>query len=186
VGADRAGLEFIGARFSPALDVDVMRARIDAEFASSEAPVKTYSYRALLRSYYATFRDVSRLAVVVLAVSFATLLLIAGSVLIQAQRERSREVAVIEALGMSRWRLARMFFWEAVAMVAPAALLGLAAAAVLMPHLPEEVRKLSGSTLSTHTIVTAAIIAVSLSVMISIVPCLRMWRMPVAAGLARE
>jgi putative ABC transport system permease protein len=186
VGADRAGLEFIAVRFSPALNVDRIRASIDAEFANSEAPVKTYSYRALLRSYYATFRDVSRLAVVVLAVSFVTLLLIAGSVLIQAQRERSRELAVVQALGVSRMRLVGMLLAEAATIVVPAAMLGLAAAAVLIPHLPAEVRSLSRSTLPVHTILTAAVLTVGLSVTISIVPCLRMWRMPLAAGLARE
>lgn len=144
VGPERAGLEFIAVRFAPKLDVDGMRSRIDAQFDNSEAPVKTYSYRALLRSYYATFRDVSRLAVVVLAVSFVTLLLIAGSVQIQAQRERSRELAMIEALGVSRWRLMRMLLWEAAALMVPAALAGVAAAAVLMPVLPEDLRKLSG------------------------------------------
>jgi putative ABC transport system permease protein len=186
VGADNAGLEFIAVRFSPSLDVDRIRANIDAEFESSAAPVKTYSYRALLRSYYATYRDVSRLAVVVLAVSFATLLLIAGSVLIQAQRERARELAVVQALGFSRIRLMGMLLIEAATIVVPAAMLGLAIAAVLMPYLPAEVKALSGFALPVHTIATAAVLAIGLSMVISIVPCVRVWRMPVAAALARE
>ena len=186
VGPDRAGLEYIAARFAPELDVDAMRARIDKEFENSEAPVKTYSARALARSYYATFRDVSRLAVVVLAVSFATLLLIAGSVLIQAQRERSREIAVIEALGISRTRLMGMLIGEAAALVVPAAIMGLALATLLMRYLPAEVRTLSGPALPVHTLISGALLALGLSVVISFVPCLRMWRMPVAAGLARE
>jgi putative ABC transport system permease protein len=186
VGADRAGLEFIAVRFNPTFDVDRIRSRIDAALENSEAPVKTYSYRALLRSYYGTFRQVARFSIVVLAVSFVTLLLIAGSVLIQAQRERSRELAVIQALGVSRVRLLGMLLGEAASMAVPAAMLGLAAAALLMPHLPREVRALASSGLSAHTIVTAAVLAVGLSVIISIVPGLRMWQMPVATGLARE
>lgn len=186
VGADRAGLEYIGVRFSPALDVDRMRSRIDAEFENSAAPVKTYSYRALLRSYSATFRDVSQLAIVVLAVSFATLLLIAGSVLIQSQRERSRELAVMESLGVSRTQLVAMLVGEAAAIVLPAALVGLSLAAGLTRYLPEEVRKLTSSALPLHTIISGAVLAIALSVAISIVPCLRMRRMRVAAGLVRE
>ena len=36
-----------------------MRDRIDAAFQNSEAPTKTYSYRALQRACYGTFRDLS-------------------------------------------------------------------------------------------------------------------------------
>jgi len=186
LGSDRAGLEYIAVRFSPELDVDAMRTRIDTAFENSEAQVKTYSARALLRSSYATFREASRVSVLVLAISFATLLLIAGSVLIQAQRERSRDLAVIQALGVMRIRVLGMLLGEAAIMVLPAAMLGLTAATSLMPYLPAEVRKLSGSSLPMHTIITALLLALGLSVVISIVPGLRMWRMPVAAGLARE
>jgi ABC-type lipoprotein release transport system permease subunit len=81
-----------------------------------------------------------------------------------------------------------MLLWEAVSMVIPAAMLGLAGAAALTPLLPKEVRNLTGSdsALSLHTTLTAIGLALALSVIISIVPALRMWRMPVAAGLARE
>jgi hypothetical protein len=79
-----------------------------------------------------------------------------------------------------------MLLSEAAVMVIPAAMLGIAIAAAIMPHLPEEVRKLSGVTISAHTIVTAIVLAAGLSVAISIVPGLRTWRMPIAAGLARE
>lgn len=186
VGADRAGLEYIAVRFAPVLDVDAMRTRIDEAFENSEAQAKTYSYRALLRSSYATFREVSQISLLVLAISFSTLLLIAGSVLIQAQRERSRDLAVIQALGVMRIRVLGMLLGEAVVMVLPAAMLGLATATLLMPYLPTEVRRLSAGSLPMHTILTALLLALGLSVVISVVPGLRTWRMPVAAGLARE
>ena len=186
VGSDRSGLEYIVARFSPTQDVDAMRARIDAEFQNSEAPVKTYSYRALLRAYNATFRDAARLALVVLGLSFITMLLIAGSVLVQAQRERSREIAVLQALGVSRLRIAGLLWWEVAAMVMPAAFLGLAASRMLMPHLPADVRELASNGLPLHTLGVSVVLVVVLSVAISVVPWRRMWRIPVAASLARE
>jgi hypothetical protein len=85
-----------------------------------------------------------------------------------------------------RIRLLGMLLGEAVVMVVPAAMLGLAAATLLMPYLPAEIRKLSEGSLPMHTILSALLLAVGLSVVISIVPGLRMWRTPVAAGLARE
>jgi putative ABC transport system permease protein len=186
VGAESAGFGHIVARFSPSQNVDSMRARIDAAFENSAAPVKTYSYRALLRAYYATFRDISRLALVVLGISFVTMLLIAGSVLVQAQRERAREIAVMQALGVSRLRLAVLLLWEAAVMVAPAAFIGLAAAALLMRYLPAEMREVSGGDVPLHTIGVTLVLVVALSVIISLIPCRRMWRIPVAASLVRE
>lgn len=94
VGPERAGMEYIGVRLAPGEKVDSLRTRIDAEFQSSPAPVKTYSARALLRAYYGTYRELARLAGVVIIVSAVTLLLIAGSVLVHSQLECSP----------SRWR----------------------------------------------------------------------------------
>ena len=65
-------------------------------------------------------------------------------------------------------------------MVAPAAAFGLAAAAALTQYLPAEIRALSGSGLPVHTILAARVLVFGLSAVISFVPCLRMWRMPVA------
>jgi putative ABC transport system permease protein len=76
VGPARAGLEYIAVRLRPGEDVDPMRERIDMQFRNSAAPTKSYSYRALLRAHYGTFRELATFALVVQATSLATLLLI--------------------------------------------------------------------------------------------------------------
>ena len=131
VGAERAGMEYIAIRLAPGEDIDAMRSRIDTEFQNSPAPVKTYSARALLRAYYGTHREFARLSLVVLGISSITLLLIAGTVLMQSQRERAGESAILKALGWTKLRLAVFQSLEAAALILPPALLGLGGALMI-------------------------------------------------------
>jgi len=135
IGAERAGMEYIAVRLAPREDIDAMRSRIDTEFQSSPAPVKTYSARALLRAYYGTYRELARLSVVVLSISSITLLLIAGSVLMQSQRERAKESAILKALGWTKLRLATFLALEAAALIVPPAVLGLVGAIAIAHRL---------------------------------------------------
>ena len=186
VGSQRAGMEYIVARFDSRTDIDRVRDRIDAVFENSDAPTKTYSNRALMRAYYGTFRDLSALALVVVSVSFVTLLLISGSVLLQAQRERVREVAVLEALGVPRPRLAGLFAAEAFGLIAPSALAGLLIAGWLARKIDTGVALSSGGLLPVHSATTGLLFVSALVAAIAFIPCVRMMRAPVAVGLNRE
>ncbi len=93
--------------------------------------MKTYSFRALLRAYYGTYRQFALLSLVVLAISSLTLLLIVGSVLAQAQRERAKENAVLEAIGWTKARVVAFFGVESAILLLPPAALGLGVAGVL-------------------------------------------------------
>jgi putative ABC transport system permease protein len=173
IGAERAGMEYIAVRLAPGQDVDVMRSRIDAEFASSAAPVKTYSGRALLRAYYGTYRELARLSVVVLGISTVTLLLIAGSVLVQSQRERARESAVLEAIGWSKARIALFIAFESMTLVLPPAVLGMVVAGAF-------------ASLALPTLIDATLLTVALIVAVSAVPVVRSFSAQIAPRLARE
>ena len=186
IGTDRARLEYIAARFDRNIDVDVMRNRIDAAFETSAAATKTYSFRALLRAYYGTFREISRFAVIVLVVSFATLLLIAGSVLLQAQRERFRELAVLQALGTSRASLVGLLFAEAALLIVPAALVGLTFAAAIGMQVPSDLEVPFGGMIPAHTLWLSALLAAALVAAIATVPTVQMRRVCLALNLARE
>jgi ABC-type lipoprotein release transport system permease subunit len=183
IGAERAGMEYIGVRLAPGEDVDVQRSRIDAEFASSPAPVKTYSFRALLRAYYGTYRELARLSLVVLAISSATLLLIAGSVLAQAQRERAKETAVLEAIGWSKARVAVFLGVECALMLLPPAAAGLAVARVLAPKIDSGIALVEGDTQAT---MEALLLALFFVLAVSALPVARSVTAQIASRLARE
>jgi putative ABC transport system permease protein len=186
VGKDWPGFEYIAVRIAREADVDDMRRRIDGAFQNSDAPTKTYSYRALLRAYYGTFRNLAALALIVLSVSAVTLLLIAGSVLAQSYRERIREVAVMEALGISRWRLLGLLALETFAMTAPAAIVGLLIAGFLGQRVDAGVAFTAHGLLPAHTMATALAFVIVLIGAIAFVPALRMMRAPIAANLRWE
>jgi putative ABC transport system permease protein len=186
VSPDWSGLQYIAVRIARDADVDDMRSRIDKEFQNSAAATKTYSYRALLRAYYGTFRNLASLAAIVLAVSVLTLLLIAGSVLAQSHQERIREVALMEALGISRWRLLRLLALETFAMTAPAAIVGLLIAAFLAQRVDTGVAITSNGLLPAHTLATGMLLVIALIGAIAIIPALRMMRAPIAENLRCE
>jgi putative ABC transport system permease protein len=177
-------MEYIAVRLSAGQDVDVLRSRIDAQFANSSAPVKTYSSRALLRAYYGSYRELARLSVVVLAVSAVTLLLIAGSVLAQAQRERAKESVILEAIGWSKPGVAALLGLESFVLLLPPAALGLMAAGVLARGIEGPVSVLSR--LSTRATVEGLLLAVVLALAVSAIPVLRSFNAPIAPRLMRE
>ncbi|HEV7608532.1 MAG TPA: ABC transporter permease [Steroidobacteraceae bacterium] len=186
VGSDRAGLEYITVRIRDDQDVDAMRSIIDAKFQNSAAPTKTYSFRALLRAYYGTFRDLSALSSIVLSITFVTLLLVAGSVLALAQQERIREVAVLEVLGFARLRLLGLLAMEVLALTGPAAFAGLILAGLLGNQIDVGVAVASNGVLPQHTFAAALSLLVVLAVAVFIVPAVRMIRTPLALNLRGE
>ena len=186
IGAERAGMEYIAVRLNPDADVDVLRRRIDVEFASSSAPVKTYSFRALLRAYYGTYRKFALLSVVVLAISSLTLLLIVGSVLAQMQRERAKESAVLEAIGWSKQRVAAFLGMESALLVLPPVVLGLAVACVLARRIDSGISLLSHGWLPARATMEATLLAVLLLLAVSLVPVVRAVTAEIAPRLMRE
>src|SRR5262249_55731686 len=156
------GMEYIAVRLAPGQDVDTLRARIDAEFKNSPAPVKTYSARALLRAYYRAYREFAPLALVVLTISSLTLLLIAGSVLPQAPRERAKETAVLEAIGWSKVRVAAFLALESAVLLLPSAALGLVVAGVSAQKIHAGISLASQGWLPARAITQALLFAVLL------------------------
>jgi ABC-type lipoprotein release transport system permease subunit len=186
VGAERAGMEYIAVRLAPGRDVDVVRAQIDAEFKNSPAPVKTYSYRALLRAYYGTYRELARLAVVVIAVSSLTLLLISGSVLVQAQRERAKETAVLEALGWSKASVAALLGCESALLLLPPAVLGVVVAGVLARKFGFGISLAPAGWVSAQTTMEALLLAALFVIATSVVPVARTVAAQIAPRLVRD
>jgi ABC-type lipoprotein release transport system permease subunit len=183
IGAERAGMEYIAVRLAPGQDVDVQRSRIDAEFTNSPAPGKTYSARALLRAYHGTYRELARLSVVVLAISSLTLLLIAGSVLAQAQRERARETALLEAIGWSKARVATFLGFECALLLLPPAVVGLGVARALARKIDSGISLVEGNT---HATISALLLALFFVLAVSVLPVARSFAAQIAPRLARE
>src|SRR6185312_8651359 len=78
-----------------------LSSRIDNLFANSSNPTHTDTERANAQGQLAQIGDLDFFVEAIVAAAFATLLLLTGSTLMQAYRERTHEFAVMKTLGFT-------------------------------------------------------------------------------------
>ncbi|MEP3329674.1 ABC transporter permease [Sedimentitalea sp.] len=88
--------------------------RIDTLFANSAAPTRTLSEKQFLSAFLSQYADVKRVVILVVAVSFVTLLMIVINTLVFALRERRFEIGVLKTLGFARSRILYLVLTEAL------------------------------------------------------------------------
>lgn len=108
---------------------------IDNLFANSSNRTVTETERANDQSQLAQLGDLDFFVEAIVTAAFATLLLLTGTTLMQAYRERIREFAVMKTLGFTDAGICALLISEAVLLTAGSALLGLAIAHALLPAL---------------------------------------------------
>lgn len=106
---------------------------IDNRFANSPHRTLTRTERASAQSSLAQLGDLDFFVETIVAAAFATLLLLTGSTLMQAYRERIREFAVMKTLGFTDAGIAALVLSEAVLLTTSAATIGLLMVHVLLP-----------------------------------------------------
>ncbi len=110
--AGNAGIAMLRAK-SAEIMPELMR-KIDAQFASSDAPVRAMTEKQFQQSFMDMMGNVRGF---IRAISFAvmlSLLLVAGNTMAMALRERTREVAVLKAIGFQRGTILGMVLCEAI------------------------------------------------------------------------
>jgi putative ABC transport system permease protein len=112
-------------RISDASQAAVIASRIDNLFANSGSPTHTDTQRASAQAQTAQLGSLDFFADAIVAVAFATLLLLTGTTLMQSYRERIGEFAVMKTLGFRDEGIAAMVMSEAVLLSVAAAGLGL-------------------------------------------------------------
>lgn len=108
---------------------------IDNLFANSPNRTRTETERANAQGQLAQLGDLDFFVEAIVAAAFATLLLLTGSTLMQAYRERVREFAVMKTLGFTDGGIAALVLSEAILLTVGAAVLGLLIAHALLPAL---------------------------------------------------
>lgn len=108
---------------------------IDNLFANSSHRTRTETERANAQGQLAQLGDLDFFVEAIVAAAFATLLLLTGSTLMQAYRERVREFAVMKTLGFTDRGIAALVLSEALLLTVGAAVLGLMAAGAFLPAL---------------------------------------------------
>ena len=108
---------------------------IDNLFANSPNRTHTDTERANAQGQLAQLGDLDFFVEAIVAAAFATLLLLTGTTLMQAYRERIREFAVMKTIGFTDRGISALVLIEAVLLTVGAAVLGLAIASALLPAL---------------------------------------------------
>jgi len=108
---------------------------IDNLFANSSNRTHTETERANAQGQLAQLGDLDFFVEAIVAAAFATLLLLTGSTLMQAYRERIHEFAVMKTLGFTDGAVAALVVSEAILLTVGSAVLGLLIAHALLPAL---------------------------------------------------
>lgn len=85
----------------------------DRQFANSLTETATMTESQFNRAFAAQFADLSTIVALVTGAGFAAILMIAGSAMARAVRERRAEIATLAAIGFSRIDIARQLLGEA-------------------------------------------------------------------------
>jgi putative ABC transport system permease protein len=156
--------------------------RIDAAFANSAGETVTQSGREM---YFNRIRQLGDVKLMVRSVLTATLLLmlfVITNTIRQSADERMWEFGVLQSLGFSRANVISLVVIEALTLAAAGAVVGVAAASVLISVVPEEFGEFA---LPVATLTKAALIAIAVAVVSALQPGWRILRLPIVNALRR-
>jgi putative ABC transport system permease protein len=157
---------------------------IDDQFKSSNAPTKTGTEQAFNASFATMWGNVGLLMNTIgMAVVFAILLVTANAMMMSA-RERTREHAVLKAIGFTDGRLFGLVMLEAGIITVTGAVIGLGAAKLLYRATNFNAAGfLPGFDVTWSTLALGSVIALFLMLASGVVPAARAARLPVVTAL---
>ncbi len=159
---------------------------IDSLFANSPSRTVTETERANDQGELAQLGDLDFFVDAIISAAFATLLLLTGTTLLQAYRERIREFAVMKTLGFTDVGVSALVLSEAVLLTVGSAVFGLLLARVVLPVVGMQMARVGGPGLRMPWMVFADGIgfALLLALVSALPPVWRVRRLSIADALA--
>jgi putative ABC transport system permease protein len=156
---------------------------IDRIFANSSHETRTRSQQARAESQTKQMGDIKFFTNAIMGAVLFTLAFLTGNTLRQSLQDRSREFAVLKAMGYSGSHVLSLTFAEALLLYLPPALLGLGIARLLAPLWKEAF----GSIVVSPAVVAAGLIcAACLAFIGAALPASSLSRVPVAFALGKR
>ena len=160
--------------------------RIDQTFANSDAETKTETERAFQLGFISMFGNVKVLLGSICTVIVFTMLLVTASTMSLAIRARSRDLAILKAIGFDGWQIFGLILAESFGLAITGGIIGCFGAAALYRRL--DVYSLSHGVLLkldvTPSILAAGLtVAVVLGIVSCLLPASASIRTTVVAGL---
>ncbi|MBI5768097.1 MAG: FtsX-like permease family protein [Verrucomicrobia bacterium] len=168
----------------PAAAAEVAK-RVDAEFENSPAETRTEPEGAFVQGFANQMGNIALIVASILAAVFFTILLVTGSTMSQAVRERIGELGVLKAIGFTNGQLLGFVLAESCLLALLGGGLGLGLAWLFAARGDPTGGMLPLFHLSTGDLVTGVAIALALGLLTGIFPALTAMRLRVADALRR-
>jgi putative ABC transport system permease protein len=161
---------------------------IDATFANSPFETSTVDEKTFSRAFLKQAGDLNFIITMVVAAAFAAILMIVGTTLVSAVRERTKEIGVMKTLGFPGHRVLRMVLGESLLLSGLGGLLGLGVAAVALNGLSRSpIGETFGALSMTAPVAAAGMgLALLLGLVTGLAPALSALRMNIIDALGRR
>ena len=168
----------------PAQAAEVAK-RVDEEFENSPAETKTEPEGAFIQGWANQIGNITLIVAAILAAVFFTILLVTGSTMSQAVRERIGELGVLKAIGFTNGQLLALVLAESCLLTMVGGGLGLAAAWLFASRGDPTGGLLPLFHLPTGDLLIGVGISIALGVITGVLPALQAMRLRVADALRR-
>ncbi len=168
----------------PAQNVTVAE-KVDAEFANSPAETKTEPEGAFIQGWASQIGNIALIVAVILTAVFFTILMVTGSTMSQAVRERLGELGVLKAIGFTNNQVLALILGESCTIALLGGGIGLALAWLFTAGGDPTGGLLPLFHLPTRDLVIGAFIAIALGIVTGILPALSAMRLRTADALRR-
>ena len=160
---------------------------IDTRFANSQDETSTQDAAAFNRSFAAQLGNIALVVTLVVGAAFTAILLIVGTTMALAIRERTKEVGVMKTLGFTSGRILRMVLGESLLLSGFGAILGVLGGIGILSLL-SKIGGGGGPTIHMPPIVFgyAAVIAIALGLVTGLLPAVAAYRMSIIDALGRR
>ena len=160
---------------------------IDARFANSADETSTQDEATFNKGFAAQLGDIALVITLVVGSAFAAILLIVGTTMALAVRERTKEVGVMKTLGFSSARILRMVLGESLLLAFLGAGLGMLAGAGLLALLPQASGGMAPPiSFAPAVIGWGAAVALGLGLFTGLAPALGAYRMRIVDAFGRR
>jgi len=160
---------------------------IDARFANSHDETATQDADSFNKSFAAQQGNIGLVINLVVGAAFAAILLIVGTTMSLAIRERTKEIGVLKTLGFPGGRILRMVLGESVLLALFGAGLGVGLAALVLTLLSHSrLPGLGSLSLDLKVVGLAAVVAVVLGLITGALPAYNAYRMRILEALSRR
>lgn len=169
-------------RVASSTEAQAVARRIDAQFANSAGETLTESGREAYFSRIRQLGDVKLMIHATLAATFLLMLFVVANTIRQSSDERIWEFGVLQSLGFNKSEVVGLVALEALALAVTGAVIGIAAAGILITVVPKQFGEFS---VPAVTLMKGALTAVAVALVSALPPACRIARLPVVSALRR-